>query len=208
MYLTLPVPFISDGRLLHAGPSRNMHWIDVKGDGAVTHIGPRGDDEDSMCGNAVVYDIGKVLKLGGSPRLNHRNPANNQAYVIDVNGADDPVVTRVDDMHYARGNVNSVVLPNGEVLVVGGQTKAKGISDMYSALVCEIWSPETQKFTLLDGMLRIPRNYHSTALLLRDGRVITAGQNVSREFEYLWSKCQYSWCSVPSHSPSAFAVSF
>ena len=38
----------------------------------------------------------------------------------------------------------------------------------------EMWSPATQQFTRLASMV-VPRLYHSTALLLPDGRVLVAG---------------------------------
>ena len=55
-----------DGRVLQAGPSANMHWIDPTGAGLVRTAGMRGDDVYSQSGNAVMYDIGKILKVGGS----------------------------------------------------------------------------------------------------------------------------------------------
>jgi hypothetical protein len=39
----------------------------------------------------------------------------------------------------------------------------------------EIWDPATEKWTLLNAKHKIPRTYHSTAVLLPDGRVFTGG---------------------------------
>ena len=47
-------------------------------------------------------------------------------------------------------------------------------SDNNSALVPELWNPTTQTWTSLAPMT-VPRNYHSVALLMRDGRIFTAG---------------------------------
>lgn len=55
-----------NGKIFHAGPSRQMHWIDVEGNGTITPSVLRGDDTDAMNGNAVMFDIGKILKVGGS----------------------------------------------------------------------------------------------------------------------------------------------
>jgi len=48
-----------NGRVLHAGPSAKMNWIDITGNGQVQSAGLRGDDTDSMSGIAVMYDVGK-----------------------------------------------------------------------------------------------------------------------------------------------------
>jgi galactose oxidase len=39
----------------------------------------------------------------------------------------------------------------------------------------EIWDPATEKWTLLNAKHKVPRTYHSTAVLLPDGRVLTGG---------------------------------
>jgi galactose oxidase len=99
--------------------------------------------------------------------------ATNRAYTIDVSGTA-PVVTRVGDMASHRAFANSVVLPDGEVLTVGGQTHPVPFSDATSILTPEMWSPATGNFTAL-AVEAIPRVYHSWALLLPDGRVISGG---------------------------------
>src|SRR5205823_9383122 len=43
-----------------------------------------------------------------------------------------------------------------------------------AVLQAEMWSPATQQFSKLSSMVT-PRLYHSTALLLPDGRVLVAG---------------------------------
>jgi galactose oxidase len=149
-----------------------MHWITTTGNGSITASVQRGDDEDAMNGNAIMYDIGKILTLGGAK--NYENGAvSNRAYIININGSE-ATVKRTDDMQFARALVNSVVLPNGEVVVVGGQTSVKLFSDDFHVLEAEIWSPRTETFRTLTRM-RVPRTYHSVALLLKDGRVWAAG---------------------------------
>jgi len=77
-------------------------------------------------------------------------------------------------MAYPRAFANGVVLPNGQVLIVGGQAYAVPFSDALSVLVPELWDPVDETFTQLTPM-QTPRNYHSTALLLPDGRVFVGG---------------------------------
>ena len=66
------------------------------------------------------------------------------------------------------------MMPDGKVLVIGGNTVAKIFSDEGSVLPAEIYDPATDTWTVVDA-LTIPRNYHSTALLLKDARVLSAG---------------------------------
>jgi large repetitive protein len=162
---------VGNGRVLHVGPSVHMNWIDTAGNGAISPAGDRGDDVDSMSGNAVMYDAGKILKVGGSTAYNDVE-ANSNAYVIDTNGGLN--VRKLKPMAYARAFHNSVVLPNGQVVVVGGQTRPVPFSDDRSVLAAELWDPNTEEFTTLPAMA-VPRNYHSVALLLPDGTVISAG---------------------------------
>ncbi|MDM0050404.1 DUF1929 domain-containing protein [Variovorax sp. J22R115] len=166
---------VADGWVFHAGPAAAMHWIDTRGNGAILQAGPRGDDPYAMTASAVMYDIGKILKLGGAP--NHDSGvAFNSAYIIDILSGppNAPAVRKVAPMAYGRTFVNSVVLPNGEVVVIGGQTQPLIFSDAYSVLAAELWSPATESFVTLPPMQRA-RNYHSVALLLMDGRVLSGG---------------------------------
>ena len=160
-----------NGKVFHAGPGQRMHWLDTRGQGAVEVVGQRGDDELSILGNTVMYDTGKVLKTGGAIH-NDGATSNKLSYVIDLNAG--VAVRKINPMAYARAFHNSVVLPNGQVVVLGGQTVAKAFSDTNSVLVPELFDPVTETFTPLPAM-SVPRNYHSVALLLQDGRVLSSG---------------------------------
>jgi galactose oxidase len=76
-------------------------------------------------------------------------------------------------MHFQRLWANSVVLADGTVLVVGG-----GATSHYGGpiLTPEIYNPATRTWTEMAAQTA-PRMYHSTALLLPDGRVLSAGQS-------------------------------
>lgn len=158
------------GRVFHAGPSRTMHWIDTAGDGAVTSAGVRADG-DAMNGNAVMYDVGRILMVGGA--LSYEGtPATNKASLIDIrNGV---TVRSVAPMAYTRATHNSVVLPNGQVVVIGGQAVPRLFNEDLAVLTPEVWDPRTESFTAL-APIAVPRVYHSVALLLPDGRVMSAG---------------------------------
>ena len=78
-------------------------------------------------------------------------------------------------MAFARRHCNGVLLPDGTVLIVGG-TGGTGIERCCrpGVLVAERWSPATGVWTKLASM-SVPRLYHSSAILLPDGRVLVAG---------------------------------
>lgn len=163
---------VSSGRVFHAGPSQAMHWFDTAGNGSVTAAGNRGSDSDAMNGNAVMYDIGKILAVGGAPSYQDSNATSN-ATLININGGT-AVTTTIAPMSYQRAFSNSVVLPNGQVVILGGQTYAVPFSDDTSILTPELWDPTTNLFSPLNPQA-VPRNYHSIALLLPDGRVLSGG---------------------------------
>ncbi|MGW5777940.1 discoidin domain-containing protein [Streptomyces sp. NPDC003863] len=162
----------SGGKVLQLGPSKQMNWITTDGDGSITSAGTRGDSQDAMTGNAVAYDIGKLLTLGGSPAYEN-TPATRRAYTVNVDGGQ-VRSARTGDMGYARAFGNSVVLPDGKVAVFGGQAFPVPFSDATSVLTPELWDPATGRFTPLASMA-IPRNYHSVANLLPDGRIFSGG---------------------------------
>jgi galactose oxidase len=162
----------SGGKVLQAGPSKAMNWYTTGGTGGVTAAGTRGDDGDAMNGNAVMYDAGKILTIGGAPSYEQDN-ATAHAYVLTVNGS--TVTTRkVAPMANTRAFHNSVVLPDGKVAVFGGQNFPVPFSDNTAVLSAELWSPATEQFTAL-APAAVPRTYHSVALLMPDGRVFTGG---------------------------------
>ena len=178
-----------NGLIFQAGPSKQMHWIDPTGSGLIIGSKKRGNDSDAMNGNAVMYDIGKLLTVGGARdydaaynKYNTSHPeraaASKHAQIIDINsGLGGVTVKKVDDMAYARVFHNSVVLPSGEIVVIGGQKRALIFSDRDSVLNAEMWNPVTEKFRTLSAM-KTPRNYHSIALLMKDGRVFVAGSGL------------------------------
>jgi hypothetical protein len=76
-------------------------------------------------------------------------------------------------MNFPRLWANAVLLADGTVLVVGG-----GATSYYGGpvLTAEIYNPVTGTWTKMAAQTA-PRMYHSTALLLPDGRVLSAGQS-------------------------------
>jgi galactose oxidase len=162
------------GSVLQAGPSKQMNWYSTTGQGGVQAAGTRNANDDQMCGVNVMYETGKIFATGGAQSYNDNNSLN-VAHTITINGVNvAPTVKQVASMNYARTFANAIVLPNGNVFITGGQTYAAVFSDSASVLSPEIYDPVKDTFTVL-APASVPRNYHSTALLLPDGRVMSGG---------------------------------
>src|SRR5690606_29063784 len=67
----------------------------------------------------------------------------------------------------------ATVLPDGQVLVTGGGRENNGPNGI--ATTPEIWNPETGEWNSDLAVQQHARLYHSTALLLPDGRVMVGG---------------------------------
>jgi hypothetical protein len=77
-------------------------------------------------------------------------------------------------MSNARRQLNATILPDGKVLVTGGTSGGGFNNEATPVFSAELWDPETEIWTTLADM-KVPRLYHSTAVLLPDGRVLCSG---------------------------------
>lgn len=156
-----------------AGPDQSTWFLNTAGGGSWRR-GPDSHFGLRDYGTAVLYGPGKVMIAGGG---DVGDPAVNDATatveIIDLNAAS-PGWTSVASMHFARRHHNATLLPDGSVLVTGG-TDAPGFNNEAKPVTtAELWRPGSRTWTSL-AAARVPRGYHSTALLLPDGRVLTAG---------------------------------
>jgi galactose oxidase len=151
-----------------------MHWITTAGSGSITSAGNRGSDPYAINGNAVLYDVGMIMKTGGAPAYQDTNAQANTFLININNGTAGVTVKQTAPMAYPRAFSNGVVLPNGQVVIIGGQTYPVPFSDATAILIPEIWDNQTQVFRQLSPM-QTPRVYHSTGILLQDGRVYEGG---------------------------------
>jgi hypothetical protein len=102
-----------------------------------------------------------------------RTPATNTCEILDL-GEATPAWRLVAPMAQPRVMPDAVLLPDGKVLVMNGSSTGfadNGANPVYEA---ELYDPASNTWTTLCRM-KIPRLYHATALLLPDGRVMTAG---------------------------------
>ncbi|HEU4428402.1 MAG TPA: PA14 domain-containing protein, partial [Myxococcota bacterium] len=130
-----------DGRVFHGGPTQTWHLFDPRGAGAIASLGQPAGTRTRMWGNVVTYAAGQVLLIGGADRT--QSPATtNAVYRIDLNGAS-PVISSAAPMASPRALQNTVMLPTGEALVVGGNTSGELFSDNGAVYAAELWNPAT-----------------------------------------------------------------
>jgi hypothetical protein len=156
------------GTVFAAGPAKTTYFLNTTGTGHWT-AGPSSAFGTRDYGSAVMYETGKIFMVGGG------DPPTATAEVIDVTSGTG-TWRSVASMAVARRQSNATILADGKVLVTGG-TNASGFNSPPSnaaVLAAELWDPSTEHWTTLARMTHY-RIYHSTALLLPDGRVLSVG---------------------------------
>ncbi len=86
-------------------------------------------------------------------------------------------------INVARRNATAVLLPDGSAVLVGGGLDSLRFPLLFGNLPSnleqrrvELWDPATGTWTL-GPAAQVPRGYHSVALLLPDGRVLSGGDD-------------------------------
>ncbi|MEM7273964.1 MAG: DUF4214 domain-containing protein [Actinomycetota bacterium] len=161
---------LPDGRIFGVDILGRMYYISADLS-EITMAGRLGTDRWGDSTTAVMFAPGQILHFGGPT---------NTAVVIDANGVT-PTVTPAAAPHAAREWVNSTLLPDGRVLATGGasyytaaQADGRPLSQYNITNAAEIWNPATGQWEIETNGVEA-RLYHSTALLLPDGRVLVAG---------------------------------
>jgi hypothetical protein len=130
------------------GDARDQRVMIVGGGGAQLH--DHGDDDEDL------------------PHI-----ATDSCAIVDLS-ADEPRYRRTGSLHEPRMHLNATLLPDRTVLASGGARVQEHRVD--ASLHAELYDPRTRRWKL-GAESRVPRLYHSTALLMPDGRVVTAGSN-------------------------------
>ena len=173
-----------NGQVELMGPPGQMSTIDTSGTGAIAATKTR-DNIARTYGGFATYDIGKVLVAGGGDITEggQSHVPTKTAYIVDVNGTStkppSTTVTQTTSMSVGRRQHNLTILADGSVLATGGMSKATNANaDLNNPVfAAERWDPETKTWTVLSSAKRV-RQYHSSATLLPDGRVLTGGGGV------------------------------
>jgi galactose oxidase len=164
-------------RVFVAGTNPGSKFLDPSGSGVWSEAPSRAHG-DRQYAPSLTYAPGKIIYIGGGNEHNTNIPTA-ACEVIDFNRTT-PAWQPTNPMSRPRRQHNATLLPDGTVLVTGG-TKGGGFDNGFNDLrpgepvhEAEFWDPTTQAWTLLAAEAE-DRCYHSTALLLPDGRVLSAG---------------------------------
>jgi hypothetical protein len=180
--LAIPNPFYPamfvapNGKVFLAGFTPTSAYLDVTGTGRWIPVDER-EVVGRQLGSAVMYAPGKVLYAGGGvDSVFARDtllPPTASAEVIDLNGSA-PAWRTVPGMAFPRRHHNATILADGSVLVTGG-TSGAGFNNQGAAVrTAELWNPTTESWTTVASESRT-RTYHSSAILLPNGRVLSTG---------------------------------
>ncbi|MEM9172537.1 MAG: LamG-like jellyroll fold domain-containing protein, partial [Pseudomonadota bacterium] len=161
-----------NGDVFHYWNGQENHFIDTDGTGTVRDANAV-LDEDQPTGVYIQYDAGRMLMSGGNQGSRTIHGNNDRAYTIDLNGAT-PVIQQTGRMAFGRSYHNLVPLPNGEVMALGGSRYSGSFNNRGAVYAGEIWNPNTGEWRAT-APAGVVRTYHSTAMLMPDGRVISAG---------------------------------
>ncbi len=161
-----PRTFVApNGKVFYAGEASTTRYLNTSGTGNWGFVATRLYGTRDY-GAAVMYLPGKILYAGGG----RTTPT---AETIDLNQAS-PKWQWAKPMAYPRRHLNATMLPTGEVLVTGGSRGTSFNEPSLAVRVAEIWNPGTGGWTQVASNA-VNRTYHSTTLLLPDGRVLHAG---------------------------------
>ena len=152
------------GGAVYLGPRQGIYQMDTAGAGGLQFLTNKPGGSRNY-GNSVLYEQGKVLLVSGNSA--------NTAEVVTLDSAV-PTIEVISGPAKRRYQGNSTILADGKVLVTGGNTSGQLYNETTSVYEAELWDPSTRQFSSLASM-QFTRQYHSTTLLLPDGRVISAG---------------------------------
>lgn len=122
--------------------------------------------------HVLLPGLTQIMVAGGNTSsVDGQGATTGSVEIIDTAAAH-PAWTYVNSMLYPRMNANLVILADGKVLAIGGG----GGGGRYAnpVLSSELYDPATGQWTLM-ATQQAPRTYHSSAGLLPDGRVLSAG---------------------------------
>jgi len=124
--------------------------------------------ESNTNGNsAAMYYPNKIIKGGGNTTCSGTDPGK-QVRLIDLSVAS-PAWTSAPSMQYSRVDFYMIPMPHGKVLAIGGDPlSGANPPEMFNPTTASTWT------TMSSGAL-YPRDYHSSAVLLPDARVLIAG---------------------------------
>ncbi|MGH8905094.1 MAG: galactose oxidase-like domain-containing protein [Egibacteraceae bacterium] len=148
-----------------ARPGRNARTYNLEGTSVLLPLRP----------DAVPPYRARVMAIGGggSPPVDMRTLATESCEILDTAAAD-PQWRLAPPMTRPRVMPDAVLLPDGKVFVSNGSSTGYADNGANPVYEVELYDPIANTWTTVATMT-VPRLYHAVALLLPDGRVLTAG---------------------------------
>jgi len=179
---------LPSGNVFYAGADDTTHLLNMTtqawstiDQGGLRHPG----------GSAVMYRPGKVMKCGtsqsGQSVTFTPSDMRRATSKIEFNASDGTSGwVYSDSLDSARVYHNLTILPNGKVLCTGGMSKDDMELAVGPVTGPRIWDADQGANGTWSGANvlasePVRRNYHSTAMLLPDGRILSAGGNLLPE---------------------------
>lgn len=149
------------GNLFIFAHGGRMFKLDVTGSGSLTtYKNTYYKSRSNM--PSIMFAPGRILSLR----------QDRVALMVDINGVGQPVVSSAGNLARDRQFGNATVLADGKVWINGGSSTGNDLAG--AALDSELWDPGSNNWKTVASAATV-RLYHSTALLLPDGTVITGG---------------------------------
>ncbi|MEM6987013.1 MAG: galactose oxidase-like domain-containing protein, partial [Pseudomonadota bacterium] len=140
---------------------KEIFLIDPSGDGSIEQIARHDIILSAQDMPAVMYRPGKIMTI-----------YNQHAFLVDVSTSDVPVISQTQALIDQRHDSDATILFDGSVLLSGGSRGDQVLSE--AVFPVDIWSPDTGTWHR-GASAQMERFYHSSALLLPNGTVLTAG---------------------------------
>lgn len=175
-------PFLQsapDGRALVTGGTSEMRRLAWWQTGSMETAVNR-DGINRSYGSFANFLPNKTLVLGGGlSNVGGKQTPEKTSRIVDASGVT-LTSTSGAPMAFPRRQHNATILADGSVLATGGMSEVS-TSDLVSmdkaVFAAERWNPDTNAWATL-ASAAVVRQYHSTALLLPDGRVLTGGGGI------------------------------
>lgn len=171
---------LADGRVFYSGahtfggtPPPAVWDLDAN---AMTGVGGLSDQEHLDHAMSVLLPPAqdqKVMVIGGG--RDDGSPSSDRAAIVDLDEPDSEFEA-APSLDVRKMYVSAVILPDRTVLETGGSERQREYGGSSYTFSAQIYDPVTNTWTKAKDHT-VARGYHSSALLLPDGRVATFGDN-------------------------------